>query len=204
MICRGISSRLRSYHMNTVTHIIVASAALSRKHAPARNRAVVAGALIPDFSIYVMSGWALATGRMNETLWQVTYWQEPWQILGAITNSVPLALILLASGVWRNSPVLSVLAGAMLIHAGLDFPLHADDAHRHFWPLSDWRFQSPISYWDPRHYGFWGGLLDFACLFAGLIVLWMQFEARWVRILLGILALLAAIIVAMIIASAWT
>ena len=28
-----------------------------------------------------------------------------------------------------------------------------DDAHRHFYPLSDYRFISLVSYWDPRHYG---------------------------------------------------
>jgi len=32
----------------------------------------------------------------------------------------------------------------------LDFPFHAEDAHKHFWPLSDWRFHSPFSYWDNR------------------------------------------------------
>ena len=188
--------------MNTVTHIIVASAALSRENTPARNRAVVAGALIPDFSIYIMSAWAIATGRMNEELWQVTYWQEPWQILGAITNSVPLALLLIAMGLWRKWPVLSVLAGAMLLHAGLDFPLHADDAHRHFWPISDWRFHSPISYWDPNYYGFWGGLLDFACLFGGLAILWLRFKTRWVRATVGVLAALGLIIVALMIGNA--
>ncbi len=187
--------------MNTASHIIVASAALSRENAPSRNRAIIAGALIPDFSIYVMSVWALATGRMNEDLWQVTYWQEPWQILGAITNSVPLALLLLAIGLWRRWTVLSVLAGAMVIHAGLDFPVHADDAHRHFWPVSDWRFHSPLSYWDRDHYGFWGGLLDFTCMFAGIALLWHRFQARWVRILLGGLAALAALFVAIMIGS---
>lgn len=23
----------------------------------------------------------------------------------------------------------------------------------HFWPLSDWRFRSPISYWEPAYFG---------------------------------------------------
>ena len=178
-ICSTAQSLYLSPQMNTVTHIVVASAALSRENTRARNRAVIAGALIPDFSIYVMSVWAIATGRMNEELWKVTYWQEPWQILGAITNSVPLGVLLLAIGLWRNSAVLSALAGAMLIHAGLDVPLHADDAHRHFWPVTNWRFHSPVSYWDPDYHGVWGGLLDFACLFAGIGALWFRFKARW-------------------------
>ena len=40
-----------------------------------------------------------------------------------------------------------------LLHVAGDFPVHHDDAHRHFFPLSDWRFASPVSYWDSSHYG---------------------------------------------------
>ena len=43
----------------------------------------------------------------------------------------------------------------MALHAAADLLVHADDAHRHLWPLSDWRFASPVSYWDPRHHGAW-------------------------------------------------
>lgn len=35
----------------------------------------------------------------------------------------------------------------------LRFFLHNDDAHHHFFPLSDFAFQSPVSYWDAAHYG---------------------------------------------------
>lgn len=178
--------------MNTVTHMIVASATLSKTDSPIRNRWVIGGAILPDLSIYILSAWAVATGRMNETLWQVTYWQEPWQTLGAISNSVPLAILLLCVGLQRNWTPLTVMAGAMLIHAGLDLPLHADDAHRHFWPISDWRFHSTISYWDSDYHGLWGGLFDCACMFAGIAVLWLRFKALWVRILLLGLAALGA------------
>ena len=41
----------------------------------------------------------------------------------------------------------------MVLHSLLDLPVHNDDAHRHFFPLSNYRFISPISYWDPNHYG---------------------------------------------------
>ena len=188
--------------MNTLTHLIAASAMLARKDAPARNRAIIAGALIPDLSIYVMSVWAIAAGQMNETLWQVTYWQEPWQTLGALTNSVPLAIIMLGIGLWRRASWLWALAGAMLIHAALDLPLHADDAHRHFWPLTDWRYHSPISYWDKDHYGLWGGLLDCSVLFASIAALWMRFKARSVRLLLAALSALGIAYVGALIAMA--
>lgn len=188
--------------MNTPTHLIAASAVLSRPHRRLRNRAVLAGALIPDLFIYILSGWALLTGRMNEDLWQITYWQEPWQSLGAISNSVPLALAILGIGIWRKWAWLSLMAAAMLIHAALDFPLHADDAHRHFWPISDWRFHSPVSYWNPDHHGLWGGILDCAVLFAGLAILWLRFTAKWTRFLFAILAALGIVYLSLIIGIA--
>jgi len=190
--------------MNTPTHLIAASAVLARPGAQIRNRAIIAGALIPDLSIYLMSAWAILAGRMNEELWQVTYWQEPWQTLGAVTNSVPLAFAIFALGIWRRWPALQVFAGAMLIHAALDFPVHAEDAHRHFWPFSDWRFHSPVSYWDPQHHGLWGGLLDCGVLFAGIALLWARFTAVWVRGVLGALAALGLVYAGLIISFGLT
>ena len=42
---------------------------------------------------------------------------------------------------------------AALTHLAGDLPVHVEDAHQHLWPLSDWKFISPISYWDPDHHG---------------------------------------------------
>ena len=53
----------------------------------------------------------------------------------------------------------------MICHSLLDIPVHNDDAHRHFFPLTDYRFMSPLSYWDPNHYG------RFVALFELLLVL---------------------------------
>ena len=41
----------------------------------------------------------------------------------------------------------------MALHVPEDLFLHHDDGHRHFYPLSQWRYSSPVSYWDPNHYG---------------------------------------------------
>jgi len=49
--------------------------------------------------------------------------------------------------------------------------LHHDDAHRHFLPLSGFRFESPISYWDPAHYGLVFGAVELAGVVVGSIVL---------------------------------
>lgn len=41
----------------------------------------------------------------------------------------------------------------MAVHCLIDLPVHHDDAHRHFFPFSEYRFFSPVSYWDPQHFG---------------------------------------------------
>jgi membrane-bound metal-dependent hydrolase YbcI (DUF457 family) len=39
-------------------------------------------------------------------------------------------------------------------HTLVDFLTHAEDALPLFWPLSNWTWQSPVSYyWDSPHYG---------------------------------------------------
>lgn len=40
----------------------------------------------------------------------------------------------------------------MIGHSLLDIPVHNDDAHRHFFPLTDYKFISPLSYWDVNHH----------------------------------------------------
>ncbi|MEL7491914.1 MAG: hypothetical protein AAGJ73_14450 [Pseudomonadota bacterium] len=168
--------------MNTPTHLIAAFAVLARPQSPRRNLAVVAGALAPDVWIYVFFTWAqFFTAYSMEEIWRDVYWTQPWQFFGAISNSAPVALALAMIAAWRKSELLSAFAFALLIHAALDFPVHADDAHRHFWPLTDWRFISPVSYWDADHHGTLGALIEAAVFFAAAIVLWRRFPARWAR-----------------------
>lgn len=176
--------------MNTIAHMVIASAALSRVDAPKRNWAVLAGAFVPDASMFVFFAWSRIQGWSGDETWNVQYWNEPWQMLGAASNSFVLFGALLAFAVWRKWPLVGVLAGAALLHVALDFPLHADDAHRHFWPLSDWRFESPISYWDPDSNGLMGGAIETVCALGALAVLWLRFKpVKW-RILFALLALL--------------
>lgn len=178
-------------NMNTPAHIIVAIAALARKDASKRNFAIAAGAIAPDFSIFVFFAWTqLFTNLTMEQIWREAYWTEPWQTFGAISNSVPLALIILAFGIWQKREHITVFALAMLIHAGLDFPLHNDDAHRHFWPLTDWRFFSPVSYWDVNHHGRFGTIIEAIMSFIACFIIWQRFPARWVRIVVGLMVAL--------------
>ena len=66
----------------------------------------------------------------------------------------------MTSPVLRWSAFLFALFLSLLLHTLGDLPLHHDDGHRHFFPFLDWRFESPVSYWDPAHYGLWFSLVE--------------------------------------------
>jgi hypothetical protein len=85
------------------------------------------------------------------------------------------------------------LACAVLVHLSLDFPFHAADAHKHFWPLTDWRFHSPLSYWNDHHHARWVGVLELGLVLISMAVLWQRFHSRWVRaaLLAGLTSLAA-------------
>lgn len=125
-------------------------------------------------------------------MWGELYFAPPMQNLIAYFNSIPiyasLALIgfLARTKLWGQ--LLLFFALSSLIHMATDLPVHADDAYRHFWPLTDWRFYSPLSYWDRDHHGAWVGLVDIAIGLTAIIILWRRFSRRSLKAILGLLA----------------
>ncbi len=179
------------------THVLLSAAVLTKPGAPVRNTAAILGPILPDASIYVMLGIMRLQGVEQRRIWDEIYWQEPWQFFSAVSNSFPLFLSMLVLGLvlhkFAKTPLVEFasifLAGlglSALLHLAFDFPVHADDAHRRFWPFTDWRFHSPLSYWDSRHFA------DYVRLFEGLlgiavsIILLVRFKQVWLRIAVGI------------------
>jgi len=134
----------------------------------------------------------LVNGVSGEEMWRELYFQAPMQNLIAWFNSVPIYAGMLLIGILAKSKtwgkLLIFFALAALIHIATDFPVHADDAYRHFWPISDWRFISPFSYWDTDHHATWVGKVDIAIALICMAVLWQRFPTRWVKIVLSLLA----------------
>ena len=129
-------------------------AAFGRPGEPRVTAAALAGALLPDLSLYLLAGWELLLmGTPPEVVFREMYYSDGWQAVFAVDNSVPVWGAVLALGLRLRRPWVVALAGAALLHLAFDLALHADDARRHFWPLADWVFASPFSYWDRRHYG---------------------------------------------------
>lgn len=148
----------------------------------------LAGALIPDLSLYVLTGWHLIVlSTPAEVVFGRLYFSDAWQSIFRIDNSMILWVIALASGALVRSPVLIALCGAALLHLGFDFLLHNDDGRAHFWPMSNWVFQSPVSYWDPDHYGNIAGSIETALALLCCGVLWRRFEGRGMRGLIVVL-----------------
>ena len=178
--------------MNTQTHLLVAAAVLARPGQPVRNAAVLAGALLPDLSIYALFACSRFADVPEREVWDVIYWSPPWQAASAVSNSAPLWLavaglgaVLMRAGRARIGLILAVLGAAALLHLALDFPVHVEDAHRHVWPLSDWRFRSAVSYWNPAHHGRWVSVAEAVLGLALCVILWRRFKAWWVRGLLA-------------------
>ncbi|EDZ44619.1 MAG: cobalamin biosynthesis protein CobQ [Rhodobacteraceae bacterium] len=165
--------------MNTPAHLILGLAAFSL----ADNRKVTGaagfGALLPDLSLYVMAGGALAILQIPpDVVFGHLYYSNAWQTVFAIDNSFLLWGLVLAFALWRKARAGVAFAGAGLLHVSLDFPLHHDDGRPHFWPASDWIFESPVSYWDRAHHAGWVQPLEVTLVFICVAVLFRRF-ARW-------------------------
>jgi hypothetical protein len=75
------------------------------------------------------------------------------QNIVALFHSIPLAGIGWLIAYYLGWPSVQILFLSIILHSLGDLPVHNDDAHRHFFPFSNYRFISPISYWDRKHYG---------------------------------------------------
>lgn len=139
--------------MNTPAHLLLGAAVFGHRMRPALVWAGFAGAMVPDLSLYLMAGVALFVMQIDpEVVFGQLYRSRSWQTVFAIDNSFFVWGALLFWGFWRRSSILIAFAGAGLLHIALDFPLHHDDGRAHFWPITAWVFESPLSYWD-RHHG---------------------------------------------------
>jgi hypothetical protein len=185
--------------MNTPAHLLIGAAVLGRSGQKRVIWAALAGAMLPDLSLYVMAGVSLfVLGIDPSIVFDDLYFSQTWQTVFAIDNSFLLWGALLAVAVWRRSAWAIALTGAALLHLMLDFPLHHDDGRPHFWPVSWWVFESPLSYWDTRHGAHWLSPVEVTLALGAAVVLWMR-RPGWV--LCGVT--LALVIAELMVARVW-
>ncbi len=156
--------------------------------------AALIGALLPDASLFFMWGLANLQGVPESVIWNQWYYSDQWQHIGAMTNSIPVFLIIAIFSIAIRQSIhqehthvrgwfalVFIGAIAALLHALTDLPLHHNDGHPHFWPLSHWVFSSPVSYWDPNHFGTQWSFFEWLIAAVLIVYLWRQFKNRFTR-----------------------
>ena len=179
--------------MHTQTHMLLGAVVFGRRASGRTTLAAAGGGLAPDLASFVLVGWAAAGGMSAAAIFRTAYFSEPWQAIMAPSHSVPLWLAAFVLAAALRARTAAAFAGSGLLHQPFDFALHADDPHRHFWPLSDWRFESPASYWDPAHHGVWVQPVELVLGLTLVVLLWRRWPSRWARAALVLLALLYAL-----------
>lgn len=148
--------------MRTFTHAIV-TAAVGRRVALGRGSlaAFIVGSVLPDLPLGVLTLLAIfgtsstdaAMSFMDRAYISSPLWialhntPHSFVVMGGL-SLVGYALLPRRWGRW----LLWYAAGAVL-HVISDILTHAMDGPMFLYPLSSFRFQSPISYWDPDYYG---------------------------------------------------
>ena len=146
--------------MNTPAHVIAGCVLIPHRPGWPATSALVVGALLPDLPMFGFYAYQkFVRGRAEAEIWSDNpenlglYFSDGWQLLFDWFNSLPLAAVI-AVACWLLGWQWGLLcAASAALHMLCDLPLHHEDAHRHFLPFTDWRFRSPVSYWDPKHYG---------------------------------------------------
>jgi len=145
---------------------------LGRKERPAMQGVVIAGSLLPDLPMFLFYFIEKLTRKSSEQLiWSQNYYLDSWQNFFDLFNSIPLMALGLGLSVIRKSKAGTLLFASMLLHVLGDIFVHHEDAHRHFYPLSKWRFISPVSYWDPQYHGVLLSVLEITAVFVCALVL---------------------------------
>ncbi len=152
--------------------------------------AVIAGSVLPDIPIVILYLRERLRGTPTEIIWSECYQRRNWLAIIHLAHSIPVALLGICVG-WMFSlrPLLDFFV-SMLCHALCDFPVHVHDAHRHFFPLSNYRFISPWSYWDVRYHGRTVALLEAALVVGCAIHLFLHSQTRFASVpkpLLGLM-----------------
>lgn len=188
--------------MMTQTHTLVAATLFMKPERSIRqNTAILLGSLAPDAAVFGLFIWSKFAGIPERQLWREIYFTEPMLSFTAIGNSLPLYFLIFLIGVFwfkyanqnmhtdktysfqtlATSSAIGLFALAAITHLIGDFPVHVADAHPHFWPITDWRFESVVSYWDRRHHG--GTFRIFEAIAGVLlsVILFRRFKSKWVR-----------------------
>lgn len=171
--------------VQTPGHAVLNVAVLASLASPQHALPILAGALAPDVPICVLYlRERFLRGLPDERIWSESYQRPFWLNLIHGAHSIPLALLGVGAGLALGSWAVAIFCGSVLLHALADLPVHAQDAHRHFLPFSQYRFISPLSYWDVRYHARKVALVEALLVGAASAFLWPGLSVS-ARVLLG-------------------
>ena len=170
--------------------MIFAATAFAKPFDRRRTIAAVAGALAPDLSLYVMASVSLYVLRISpDVVFGELYFSTAWQQVFAIDNSFLVWGALAGVAWWLGAKNGVVFAASALMHLALDFPLHHDDGRPHFWPVTDWVFESPVSYWDRSAHAGLVGPVEMALCAVFCLILMRRYHSLRSRLVIAGLGL---------------
>jgi len=174
--------------VNTPAHGLLNLLLLSRRDEPESVAPVAIGAVLPDLPMILFYAWERLRAVPEATIWSIDYHHPSWQAVFDAFHSLPLLGLGWIVARARRARRLGLLLLSMTLHALADLPLHREDGHRHLFPLSGWRFESALSYWDPAHGGRWFQLVELLLVVVGGVALWRRFPGRLQRTAVALLA----------------
>lgn len=144
----------------------------------------VVGAVLPDLPNGLFFAFHRAVlGMDSAAIYGQLYPTPLWQAVLAPWHSVWLVLGIVALARWRRHDGLLVLAASIGLHLVADLLTHGVDAHPHLWPLQ-WRFDSPVSYWDRSHFAAVFVPIELVAVLMSSWAIWRRGDSIWRRLLL--------------------
>ena len=160
--------------MITTSHAILNAALLGRKEKPTYHLAVILGSILPDLPMFIyFAFYLLHHSKIHVTPAYINeyHYRQLWVDWG---HSIPLALAgALLCYLFKFLPGLYFSLG-MFLHSLEDLPVHSEYAHRHFLPFSNYRYFSPLSYWNPNYHANIVAPLEWLAVVISIAVLWRR------------------------------
>ncbi|MGD8228303.1 MAG: hypothetical protein PVH82_10715 [Desulfobacteraceae bacterium] len=153
------------------------------------NPVLFSGAIVPDVAIFVFFVWyTLIDPTSQRVMWSELAFLDEWQFVFSLFHSLPLWAFASVGLLLLKMPRGALFCLAALVSAIQDLFVHHDDGHAHFFPFSDYRFESPFSYWDPAHYGWHVSVAELILVLAASVWTFRRLQTRWGKGLLVVSA----------------
>ena len=156
--------------MNTPAHLALNLAVLGKDKKPYDWLIISIGALLPDLPLFAMF---FMRGILSEPV------RQTLMVTSDVLNSVPIFAFAIIAGWLLKVRMLWLFAASSLLHIAFDLPLHAQDAHTHFFPVTDWVFNSPVSFWDANHFGTVFGTIEGVVFMVAAVIIWRRTKTWW-------------------------